>query len=175
MSGSSALFGEVHDTNPASKRELANSAARSPVNSPAPSPRRSSQRLSCSNCDSLLAAADGEYDRDHNHTANPAAYGANGPDGVGTHTFLPIEASNRIAQHVNPTGVGRTNDYVERTPARTSEFAAKTSTRKAEVNIGGRVTYNRTCTFPRIRLKQALQARGRAEVLGPCRGGSGRV
>jgi hypothetical protein len=49
---------------------------------------------------------------------------------------------------MNPTGVGRTNDYVERTPARTSEFAAKTSTRKAEVNIGGRVTYNPLCGIP---------------------------
>ena len=98
-SGNSTLCEELHDTNPASRRELANSTARSAVNSPAPSPRRSSQRLSCSNCNSLLATADGEYDRDRSHAAKPAANGANGPDGVGTHTFLPIEASNRIAHN----------------------------------------------------------------------------
>jgi hypothetical protein len=116
-----------------------------------------------------LAIADGEYDRDLSHAAKPAANGANGPDSVGTHTFLPIEASNRIAHNVNPTGVGRTNDYVERTNARMSDFAAKTWPAEALLNMDARVTYNRTCQFPGIRLKQALLAGRRAEALGRCR------
>jgi hypothetical protein len=91
-----------------------------------------------------LAIADGEYDRDLSHAAKPAANGANGPDGVGTHTFLPIEASNRIAHNVNPTGVGRTNDYVERTNARMSDFAAKTWPAEALLNMDTQVTYKQT-------------------------------
>jgi hypothetical protein len=98
-----------------------------------------------------LAIADGEYDRDLSHAAKPAANGANGPDGVGIHTLLPIEASNRIAHNVNPTGVGRTNDYVERTNARMSDFAAKTWPAEVPVNIGGRVTYHRLCGIPHNR------------------------
>jgi hypothetical protein len=121
---------------------LANSTARSPVSSPAPSPRRSSHRLSCSNCHSLLATTDGEYDRDPSHAANPVANGANGPDGVGTHTFLSIEASDQVAQNANRTGVGSSNDYVERPPAPIFDFAAKTWPADAAVNIGRQVTYN---------------------------------
>ena len=89
-----------------------------------------------------MAIADGEYDRDLSHAAKPAVNGANGPDGVGTHTFLPIEASNRIAHNVNPKGVGRTNDYVERTNARMSDFAANTWPAEAPLNMDSRVTYN---------------------------------
>ena len=116
-----------------------------------------------------------EYARDVSHDTNPAAHGANGPDTVGTHTFLPIEASNRIAHNVNPTGVGMTNDYVERTNARMSDPAAKTWPAEALLNMDARVTYNRTCPSPSIRLKQALLAGGRAEVPGLCRRGSGGV
>jgi hypothetical protein len=128
-----------------------NSAARSAVSSPAVNPARSSQRLSCSNCNSLLAAADREYDRDRSHKASPAAYGANGPDGVGTHRLFPIEASNRIAQNVNPTGLGKIDDYVEYTQPRMSDFAAKIQPPTPTVNIGARVTYNRLCGIPHNR------------------------
>jgi hypothetical protein len=141
-SGSSTLCGALHDTKPASRGDLVNSTARSAVSSPVPSPRRSSHRPSCSNCHSLLADADAEYDRDRSHTANPVANGANGPDGVRTHTFLLIDASNRIAQNMNPTGVGRINDHVERIRAPTSDFAAKSWPAKPRLNIGAGVTYN---------------------------------
>jgi hypothetical protein len=65
---------------------------------------------------------------------------------------LPIEASNRIAHNVNPTGVGRTNDYVERTNARMSDFAAKTWPAAAPLNMDSRVTYNPSCGIPHNRI-----------------------
>jgi hypothetical protein len=61
-----------------------------------------------------LATAEVEYDRDRSDEQNPAAYGANGPDTTGNHTFLPIDSSCRIAEHQSAKPRQDSHDNVER-------------------------------------------------------------
>jgi hypothetical protein len=104
---------ETQDTRPAARRAAANRSACSDVSSPALSPSPSSHRLTWSNWHSLSAAAEGEYACDPSQLSNPAAYGANGPDTTGTHTFPPIVSSCRIAEHESAKPRQENHDYVE--------------------------------------------------------------
>ena len=119
------LRGETQVSRPAARRAATNRPACSAVSSPAPSLSRSSQRLTWSNCHSLSAAAEGEYARDLSQLSNPAAYGASGPDTTGTHTFLPIASSCRIAEHQSAKPRQDNHDYVERNTRRTSAEQGK--------------------------------------------------
>ena len=56
----------------------------------------------------------GEYDQDRSHGSHPAAYGANGPDTIGNHTLLPIQAFCLIPEHRSAKPRQDGHDYVER-------------------------------------------------------------
>ena len=57
--------------------------------------------------------------------AEPAAYGASGPDTTGTHTFFPIASSCRTAEHQSAKPRQDNHDYVEHAAAVTDAEQGK--------------------------------------------------
>src|SRR5664280_3525901 len=77
-------------------------------------------------------------------------------------SHAPLRSEPSPADIDHPTSFSRSSrasDYVELLIRQTLTPQGKSLTGRPVFNITVQGTYNRTCTFPRIRLKQALKAR----------------